>query len=324
MNDGQRRVTIIDVAREAGVSRTTVSYVLNNDPNQTIPEETQTRVREAARKLDYQPYAPARMMRSGQSKIVLVVWPHLVVEESMSEMMGQLAAELANIGFNLVWEMGFSGKEENLASNLAPAVVVGVVDETDVRAISALQRFKAPIVTLAGRKWASLAPRAQVEYLLSRDRRPIIFAATDQPDLRDLCRLREDIVRQTCREHGVPEPRVVTISQSREEARQAVADLLRRQAPPFAICAFNDVVALAALAALYDLGVAVPAEVSVVGHDNTRIAELSNPPLTSIGSEARGDVAEQLIASVISLCQGKPASEVVALGAPKVFVRASA
>lgn len=68
------RVRSVDVAREAGVSQATVSYVLNNDPRQSIPEETRARVLEVARKLGYQPYAPARMLRSGKSKLVLMVW----------------------------------------------------------------------------------------------------------------------------------------------------------------------------------------------------------------------------------------------------------
>jgi hypothetical protein len=236
---------------------------------------------------------------------------------------GRLAAELAKKGFNLVWEMDFSGEQVHLANNLAPAVVVGVVDETDVRAMTALQRFKVPIVTLAGREWNLLAPHAQVEYLLSRDRCPIIFGATEEPDLQELCRLRKEIVNQACREYGVPEPSVVTISRTCKKARQTMAELLRQQPPPFALCAFNDIVALAALVALYDLGVAVPEAVSVIGHDNTKIAELSNPQLTSVGMESP-DLDEQLIASFISLCLGKPASQIVALSAPKVFARASA
>jgi hypothetical protein len=72
---------------------------------------------------------------------------------------------------------------------------------------------------------------------------------------------------------------------------------------PFAICAFNDEMALAALAALPDLKIAVPDAVRVIGHDNMMIAELSIPPLTTIGLETP-DLVERLIASVLSVCQG--------------------
>jgi DNA-binding LacI/PurR family transcriptional regulator len=146
-------------------------------------------------------------------------------------------------------------------------------------------------------------PRLQVEYLLEQGSRPMVYAATEKPQLQHLCRARQEIVRQVCGEHGLPEPRVVTVSQSRKKARQQLSDLLAVQAPPFALCADNDDVAFAALAALSDLNLAVPEAISVIGHDNTMIAELSNPPLTTIGLD-NPDLAERLIASVLSVCQG--------------------
>ncbi|MBC7223527.1 MAG: LacI family DNA-binding transcriptional regulator, partial [Anaerolineae bacterium] len=57
-----KKVTSEDVAREAGVSRTTVSFVLNNTPNTNISEETRQRVLEAARNLGYRPDAAARAL----------------------------------------------------------------------------------------------------------------------------------------------------------------------------------------------------------------------------------------------------------------------
>lgn len=71
---------------------------------------------------------------------------------------------------------------------------------------------------------------------------------------------------------------------------------------PFAICTFSDEVVLAILAALSDLKIAVLDAMHVIGHDNTMIAELSIPPLTTIGLETP-DLVERLIASVLSVCQ---------------------
>ncbi len=322
MKEKQRRITSVDVAREAGVSQSTVSFVLNNDPRQTIPEETRARVIEAARKLEYQPYAPARLLRTGKSKVVLVVWPEAVIEIGLSQVLEELAGEVAKLGFSLVWQIGFSPDHEQLAANIAPAVVVWLGDKDNPTALASLQRFKAPIVTISGLSWFMDGPRLQIEYLLSQGSRPIVFAATDKPQLETMCRSRLAIVRQTCAEHGLREPRVVTFSQAREKARTAMAELLAVQAPPFAICAFNDEVAFAALAALYDLHIAVPEAVSVIGHDNSRIAELCNPPLTTIGNET-SELLEQLVASVISVCQGGPVLDIVTPEA-KVIARASA
>ena len=175
---------------------------------------------------------------------------------------------------------------------------------------------------LAGRDWFEQGPRLQVEYLIKQRTRPIVFAGTEKPQLQAMCQARLDIVRRSCSEHGLPAPRNVTISLTRVKARQAIADLLAVQSPPFAICAFNDDVAFAALAALSDLNIAVPESVSVIGHDNSMIAELCNPPLTTIGSTS-SNITGRLIANVVSVLQGGPVLEAIPLHA-EVVVRASA
>ncbi len=321
--NGKKRITSVDVAREAGVSQSTVSFVLNHDPRQTIPEETRARVIEAARKLDYHPYAPARLLRTGKSKIVLVIYQESVIEVGMSEILEELAGAVEKLGFSLVWQIGFSPEHDQLSSNLAPAVVVWLGDNNDALAFTKLARYQAPIVTLlAGRSWFEHGARLQVEYLLKQGGRPIVYAATGKLQLQPMSHARLDIVRKTCTEHGLPEPRVVTIPQAREQARQAMADLLAVQPTPFAICAFNDDTAFAALAALADLHISIPDEVSVIGHDNTLISELSNPALTTVGAVA-SEMGQQLAASVLSVCQGGPVLETVMPDA-KVFARASA
>lgn len=76
------------------------------------------------------------------------------------------------------------------------------------------------------------------------------------------------------------------------------------------------------MAALSDLTIAVPEEVSIIGHDNTMNAELSNPPLTTIGIET-SDLPERLIASVVSVLEDVPVLDTGTMQA-KVIVRASA
>lgn len=322
MSTEQRRVTIRDVAQEAGVSKATVSYVLNQDPRQTIAEETQTRVREAARKLGYQPSALARSLRMGKSKTVLVIWQEIVIEAGLSQLMEALAEAVANVGFSLVWQMGFSDEQGHFLEHLAPAVVVGLVDETDAAAVASLQRFHAPMILLGRWDWLTAGSRVQVEYLLEQGSRSIVYVAPEKPQLQHLSRVRQEVVQQACYEHGLPSPRVVTVSQRREKAREQLANLLEVQAPPFALCAYNDHVAIAALAALADLNLAVPEAVSVIGQDDTMMAELSNPALTTVGFDSP-DLTERLIASVLSVCQGGPVLDIGPMR-PKVIVRASA
>ena len=178
-------------------------------------------------------------MRTGQSNIVLVVWPETVIEPGLSQVLEELAGAVAKLGFSLVWQIGFSAEHNLLAANIAPAVVVWLGDKSNPAAITSLNRFKAPIVTITGLSWFKSGPRLQVEYVLKQEPRPIVFAATEKSQLQTMCQSRLEIVQQTCIEYGQPEPRVVTISHIREKARQSITELLVVQPPPFAICAFN-------------------------------------------------------------------------------------
>lgn len=316
------RVRSIDVAREAGVSQATVSYVLNNDPRQSIPEETRARVLEAARKLDYQPYAPARMLRSGRSKLVLVIWQEAVIEAAISDLVEQMTAAVAKLGYGLIWHIGFHAGQELLSAHLAPAVVVALVESEDRETRAALQSFQAPLITVANTEWKTAGTRAQMEYLLRQGHKTIIYADSEKPQLERFTRCRREMAIQVCREQGLPDPRVVVMPQNRGEARQIWQDVLAVQPPPFAVCAYNDEVAMVVLAALADLQIRVPEQVAVIGQDNTRIAEMSNPPLTTIGVESPG-ISEYLIASIVNVIQGGPVAEAPTLQ-PEVIVRISA
>ena len=97
-----RRLTSADVARESGVSRATVSYVLNGAPNQTISEQTRRRVIEAAERIGYAPYAPARALRSGRSDVVLFLIPEWPIGPAIASLIEHLSSRLAAAGLTLV------------------------------------------------------------------------------------------------------------------------------------------------------------------------------------------------------------------------------
>jgi DNA-binding LacI/PurR family transcriptional regulator len=91
-----RRATSADVAREAGVSRSTVSFVLNGTKGQTIPEPTWQRVLEAAARLRYAPSAEARTLSRGRSDVVLLYQPpQLPMSADIGALVEFLAAEFA-------------------------------------------------------------------------------------------------------------------------------------------------------------------------------------------------------------------------------------
>src|SRR3954447_18722682 len=82
-----RRPTGADVARQAGLSRATVSYVLNDTAHQPIPERTRQRVLAAAAELGYTPSAAARTLSSGRSDLVLLLLPDWPIGPTVGQLL---------------------------------------------------------------------------------------------------------------------------------------------------------------------------------------------------------------------------------------------
>jgi DNA-binding LacI/PurR family transcriptional regulator len=97
-----RRVTSADVARMAGVSRATVSYVLNDTPHQTISADTRDRVLHAAAELGYAPSAAARTLRTGRSDVVLCLLPDWPIGQEVGALLTNLSGALAGHGLTFV------------------------------------------------------------------------------------------------------------------------------------------------------------------------------------------------------------------------------
>jgi DNA-binding LacI/PurR family transcriptional regulator len=89
-------VTGAEVAKAAGVSAATVSYVLNSTPGQTIPEATRARVLEAAARLGYQRNAAARSLRVGRSDVVVGLVPDTGYSTTFADLMSQLSRSLSS------------------------------------------------------------------------------------------------------------------------------------------------------------------------------------------------------------------------------------
>src|SRR6185312_15803984 len=96
------RVTSADVAKMAGVSRATVSYVLNDTPHQTISAGTRGRVLSAAAALGYAPSAAARTLRTGRSDIVLCLLPDWPIGDEVGALLSHLSSAFARRGLTFV------------------------------------------------------------------------------------------------------------------------------------------------------------------------------------------------------------------------------
>jgi DNA-binding LacI/PurR family transcriptional regulator len=302
----KQRLTSHDVARESGVSRATVSYVLNNDPRQTIPEKTRQRVLRAARKLGYRPSAPARALRAGYSQLILGVVQFEQVDPAMACDMHYLEAELAKRQFTLIWHIGaqLGTGPDHPSANLAPAVVIAFVDETEPELRAFLRQFGVPVLSLVNVSSRQATGRAQVGYLAERGKKRMVFATPERSDLQSLARARLEGVQEECAKRGLKSPFVQVIHSGREGAHQAIKTILAKQTPPLGICCYNDEIAFAVLSALSDLGASIPDSVGVIGCDNITVSELSIPALTTVAFENR-KFLDHLVENIVATAKGE-------------------
>jgi DNA-binding LacI/PurR family transcriptional regulator len=287
------RVTSADVARASGVSRATVSFVLNDVPNQTIPEATRRKVREAAERLGYTPHGPAQALSRGRGSIVLLCLPDSPPSVAVDDLVTELDRGLAAHGLMLVTHTAGPDRQPALAlaAAVAPVVVVGLMP-FDAAQVAAFQARGAQVVLSApddppprhddaGR----VIGMAQAGYLAGRGHVRIGYVHPSDPRLRPMSDRRHAGADETARRLGLPEVSVRCMP-----ADGDFTTVLRRWPAEdgiTAIAAFNDDVALVVLHAAWALQAHVPADVAVIGADDIPQARYACPPLTTIRGAGR-------------------------------------
>jgi DNA-binding LacI/PurR family transcriptional regulator len=310
-----RRVTSADVAREAGVSRATVSYVLNAVPHQKIAEPTRQRILEAAARLGYAPSAAARALRCGRSDIVLCLLPDWPIGPTVGDLLQKLSAALAAEGLTLLAHphAGDTRPVAELWKAVTPAAVVAfeTFDEHEQAAMRAAGiELAVALFAKAGRGRLDFgipqqrAGRVQAEHLAATGHRRLGYAFPDDERVRVFAEPRLDGVRMACADLGLEDPLVVPVPIDPAGAADAVRAW--RDAGVTGVCAYNDEVALAVLAGLRELGLGAPGDLAVVGVDDVPAARLAAPPLTTVTS-GQGVVAEHLARTIVATLAGRPA-----------------
>ncbi len=270
-------ITSHDVARLAGVSQPTVSRALNDSPK--VSEATKQKVREAAAALGYSPNAIGRALSTGRSKRIGLVVADLD-NQFYSYVIAPMHDELGCMGYELVLvtESGQSGPTTERLVSLGLAGVVLATSTMDSILPARLRDRRMPFVYF-NRTAASVDadavvvdPSAGVEALAKavaeagHTRAAAIFGPRNTSTGEE----REQAVRAAFEEVGIAIARRHVLHGPFDFAtghRGAHEVLSRPGAPTLLVCA-NDVVALGALNAAAELGIAVPARVSIVGFDD--------------------------------------------------------
>ena len=319
------RVTSTDVAREAGLSRATVSYVLNGDTRQTIPEATRQRVLDAAERLGYRPYGPARLLRGARSTLVLMLTPGLqrATDFVAAGIVTQLGVALREHGLHLVWQLD-TEDEQSAAMDLAPAVVLSTARETEPAFAALAQQFTVPVLPafpgLDG--FIGSAAAAQVDHLSERGRTALAYAAPARSDLELTSEIRWQAIAIRAASLGLPAPVRLTLPADRAAAADQLGSLLAEHPEVDGLCAYNDEVAFAALAAAHDAGITVPDRLAVIGVDNHPFGYLAVPALSTVESDVTEFVAS-FAESVARVARGEETLPVLLPEQARAVVRGS-
>ncbi len=284
--------TIKHVAREARVSVATVSRVMNNSPN--VTDKTRRRVLDIAGRLGYVPHGAARSLITRQTNTLGVLLPDLY-GEFFSEVIRGIDQAARAHGYHIVVS-GFHadrGTIEAVLRSMRGRVdgLILMVPDIQVEALPALaDRF--PLVLLNGAgsngRYDSInvanyeGAYAMTQHLLARGHRRIAVIRGSDHNYDAAERLRG--YQAALADAGLrPEPALQAAGDFTEESGfQAVLELLHHRPRPTAIFAFNDAMAIGALSALREAGLAVPEQVAVAGFDDIPMGRYLEPPLTSV------------------------------------------
>jgi DNA-binding LacI/PurR family transcriptional regulator len=329
------RVTSTDVARRAGVSRATVSYVLNDTPDQSISEQTRAAVQKAARALGYRPNPSARSLRAGRSDIVLLPLDGLEMRQAFGGAMDACAAALAEHRMTLVTDFTtYDNADDRLDAwlRIGPAAVIDLVLRKDDPTHDALLAAGIRVVSAAGATGprshrpidvlSDLAREVQVTYLLESGHRNIVLALPSAVRATHFGRGRQRGMHRAVEKAGA----TMTIDEvelDRESMRAAVGRWKRARPKFDAICAYNDELAVGLLSALADRGVRVPRDIAVIGVDDIALASSVSPTLTTVGYSLEA-VGSSIAETITSLTRGDALEGVFPLPDIAVVVRESA
>ncbi|MER5758669.1 LacI family DNA-binding transcriptional regulator [Streptomyces sp. NPDC002082] len=322
-----RRPTIKDIARQAGVSESAVSFALNNRPG--VSQDTRARIRRVAEELGWQPNSAARALsgeQSGAVGLVLARPAHTLGVESfflqlVSGIQEVLAAGRIALLFQVVEDLDTEcavyrrwwaerrvdgvvvvdprtdDPRPALLEQLAlPAVTVGETGPASASPVSASPGSAASSAAPAASSAALSAVRADdagamaqvLDHLHGLGHRRIAHVA-GMPGLAHTER-RISSLRAEARRLGLGpgQVRSVTTDYSDAEGAEATRRILAEPEPPTAIVYDNDVMAVAGVAVASELGIPVPGGLSVVAWDDSALCRVTRPRLTALVRDTAG------------------------------------
>jgi LacI family transcriptional regulator len=330
----QSRVTIEDVARQAGVSIATVSRVVNG--RYGVSAETLQRVQAVIDEVGYESSLVARSLRSRRTNVIGILVSD--IEPFSAELLKGAARALHGSEFEMVvyaagqhnpegWERRYVSRLNGTLTDGTILVTPTVIDVVSTQPVVAVDPHVGgstlPIIDAQNFEGA----KEMTEHLIRLGHRRIAFLA-GRPDL-ESARRREAGYRAALADASIEfDPALVRVGGFKEETAEAPArELLLLDPRPTAIFAANDLSAIQTMRTAAALGIGVPDDVSVVGFDNIPESALTNPPLTTVDQsiQALGHEAVRTLLMLIEHPERRHTGDPIHITLPtKLVLRATA
>lgn len=333
----QKQVTIYDIAREAGVSASTVSRILTGSTG--VKQDKRERVMELVEKYQFRPNAMAKGLSLTHSRLIGMLcadvrnpyYSNLFVECEHAAYEAGYTLMLNNTFARPELEIGFMNK---FLEQRVEALIIsgGVADwrpmpENYVRALSSCAK-RVPVIVAGEIPIKNVhqirldhvsSTRQVVQHLLSLGHKRIAFLHGYSYVYQTHVKLAT--FREMMEEHNLPvrEEYLVDAGSFDEfSGFDGMNRLLALPQPPTAVITTNDMMALGALNAITRLGYAVPRDFSLVSFDNIYLTDLTQPRISSVALDY-ADYGRRLIESAVRAIEGKPVQETELLSMPLVI-----
>jgi LacI family transcriptional regulator len=315
-------LTLEDIARMSGVSRSTVSRVINGEPN--VNESTRLKVDKVIKEFNFQPNLAARSLAAGQTRILGLIIPvgvsAIFTDPFFPMLMQSISSTCNQKDYSIMFWLAEPEFERRaihqvLYNGLIDGVIVSSMHLSDP-IIETLCERKLPFVTV-GRNPTSPrtsyvdadnynGAREAMRHLMRLGRKRIATISGPMNTIVGVDRLKG--YRDALKEHGLSYIPELVVEGDFSDGGGYYATQLLIHHHPDAILAASDAMALAAMRALQEAGLKVPEDVAVIGFDDITLAARAVPPLTTIRQPigAMGAEAVTMLIDMIDHPSGEP------------------
>lgn len=332
--------TIKDVAREAGTSIATVSYVLNNKTHE-VSEATRQQVLAAIERIGYRPNINARNLQASQTKLIGYAW-HDLRHGQMNPVLDQFTYLLAQsaeaAGYHL---LTFTHNDDNwetvyrdlIKTRRVDGFVVSNTRRDDPR-IHYLIDAAFPFVSFgqANPGWTfpyidtdgAHGVAEAVHHLIALGHRQIAMVGWPEGSLSGDARLRGYLEAMARAGLPVRDGYIQRGEQDEQTGRDALAAWLRLPQPdrPTAVVAVTDLIAIGVMGAAKEAGLVVGRDLAVVGHDDVPLVQHLEPALTTV-RQPLAEISQAVVAMLQPIISGEQPTPAPCLLAPRLIVRQS-